>query len=99
MIAFIEGNYSNYDLSVSMVADKYNMNIVNLSKYFKKHYGIGMLDYIHKLRIEKAKLLIKDEKLSIKDVGEKVGYYNSAAFIRVFKKYEGITPGKHKEIS
>jgi len=26
-----------------------------------------------------------------------VGFYNSAAFIRVFKKYEGITPGKYKE--
>jgi two-component system, response regulator YesN len=94
---FIENDYCNPDLSVSMVAEEFNMSIVNLSKFFKKHSGIGMLDYIHQARIEKSKKLIRDEKLSVKEIAEKVGYYNSAAFIRVFKKYEGITPGKHKE--
>jgi YesN/AraC family two-component response regulator len=97
IINFIDINISNVDLSVSMIADNFNISIVNLSKFFKKNTGIGMLDYINKLRIEKAKMIIKVEDLSIKEIGERVGYYNSAAFIRVFKKYEGITPGKHKE--
>jgi two-component system, response regulator YesN len=94
---FIENNYCNPDLSVSMVAEEFNMSIVTLSKFFKKHSRTGMLDYIHQIRIEKSKIFIRDGKLSVKEIAEKVGYYNSAAFIRVFKKYEGITPGKHKE--
>lgn len=97
IIKFIENNYCNPDLSVSMVAEEFNMSIVTLSKFFKKHSGTGMLDYIHQIRIEKSKRFIRDGKLSVKEIAEKVGYYNSAAFIRVFKKYEGITPGKHKE--
>lgn len=97
IIVFIESNYQDPILNVSMTADKFNMGIVSLSKLFKKYSGIGMLDYINKLRIKNAKQLIKDKNLSIKEIGEKVGFYNSAAFIRVFKKYEGTTPGKYKE--
>jgi len=97
IINFIDNNYQDPNLSVTMTADKFNMGIVSLSKMFKKYLGMGMLDYINKLRIKRAKELTNDGKLSIKEIGEMVGFYNSAAFIRVFKKYEGITPGKYKE--
>jgi AraC-like DNA-binding protein len=95
----IRREYANPELSVSMIAEKLGMSVVNLSKFFKKHSGVGMLDYIHKLRIEKAKIFINSSDMTIREIGEKVGYYNSAAFIRVFKKYEGITPKRHKGIS
>jgi len=95
IVSFIESNYENPNLSVSMVADEIGVSDVHLTRVFKKETGSGVLEYIHRVRIEKAKELMKQKNISIKDVAEKVGYYNSVAFIRVFKKYEGITPGKY----
>jgi len=96
IIKYIDTQYYDIDLNVSKIADHFQMNLSHLSKFFKKQTGQGLLDYINKVRIEKAKEILKEEVLSIKDVSAKVGFYNSNAFIRVFKKYEGVTPGKYR---
>jgi two-component system, response regulator YesN len=96
---FVEENYNNPDLSVSMIADKLQLSEVYLSRAFKNHTNSGLLEYIHKVRIERAKEIMLTENVNVKEVAERVGYYNSVALIRVFKKYEGVTPGKYIEMS
>ncbi|NLL71813.1 MAG: AraC family transcriptional regulator [Epulopiscium sp.] len=94
----IHSHLEDPNLSVSMIADTLGVSVSYVSRYFKKNVGMGALDYIHMQRIEKAKGLLKSEDINISEVAEKVGYINSLSLIRVFKKYEGITPGKYKEI-
>ena len=98
MMQYIEEVYQDINLNVSMIADKFELTIPYLSRFFKKQTGTGLLDYIHKIRITKAKELINEEDLSIKEIAKRVGYINSDALIRVFKKLEGITPGKYKKM-
>jgi YesN/AraC family two-component response regulator len=98
VINYIEKNHDNQNLSVSFIAEIFEVNETYLSRYFKKKTDMGLLEYIHKVRIEKAKLYMKEQKFSVKQIAEKVGFYNSVAFIRVFKKYEGITPGKYMKL-
>lgn len=93
---FIFENYSDKVLNVSMLGDKFNMTPTYLSKLFKNYTGKSLLDFINMVRIEKAKELLEQEELTVAQVAEMVGFSNSNAFIRVFKKYEGITPGKYK---
>lgn len=95
IINYIEENYSNVNLSVSMIAENFNITEAHISRLFKKQTGWGVLEYIHRARIEKAKQLLILQEISIKEISEKVGFYNDVAFIRVFKKYEGVTPGKY----
>ena len=57
-----------------------------------------MLDRINKVRIEKSKQLLKGKEQSVGDAAYGVGFNDINAFIRVFKKVEGITPGKYKEM-
>jgi YesN/AraC family two-component response regulator len=59
--------------------------------------GIGPLEYLQLLRIEKAKKLLMDNSKSLKEIMEKVGFVNEVSLIRVFKKYEGITPGLYRK--
>ena len=99
IIDFIDKNYSNMDLNVSMIADQYNVSVAYLSKFFKKSVGEGLLFYIHKVRTEKAKKLLEETDYNVKEIAEMVGYYNSDSFIRTFKKYMGVTPGKYKELA
>lgn len=96
-IRFIEANYNDPNLNVLMIANHLKISEVYLSRAFKKQSGTGLLEFIHKIRIEKAKQLMKNKKLNVKDVAEQTGYYNSTAFIRMFKKFEGITPGKYMD--
>ena len=95
---YIEKNYYDCNLSVSAIASRFGMNPAYFSKYFKEHTGEGVLYTINRMRLERAKVLLNDKSANVKGVSRKVGFYNSIGFIRTFKKYEGITPGKYREI-
>ncbi len=69
-----------------------------LSKAFKAEIGKGFQEYLTGLRMEKAKDLIMNYKVPIKDVGEMVGYVDQSHFYKTFKKYFGMTPGEMKPV-
>lgn len=93
---FIKQHYQDKNLSVGMISEKEGIEISQLSKKFKKEKGINIIDYIHMVRIKSSKELLCNETLTIKQIAELCGYVNSDAFIRAFKRYEGVTPGKYK---
>jgi AraC-like DNA-binding protein len=99
IIRFVETSYANVELNISMIGDKFQMTPSYVSKIFSEKSGEGLLDYINRVRSERAKIFLKEKNMSINDISGKVGFNNSASFIRVFKKIEGITPGKYREMS
>lgn len=92
--AYIAENYHDPDLGVAGIAETFSMNASYLSRSFKKQEGVNLLDHIHGVRIEKAKEYL-EKGYSVKDVAEMTGYLGSLSMIRVFKRYEGVTPGKY----
>ena len=89
--------YNNPDISLTLIADKFNLSISYLSRFFKENAGINFNDYVQKLRIESAKQIFRQsDNILVEDVAVKVGYNNSSSLIRAFKKYEGITPGEYR---
>lgn len=94
---YIIQNYMNYNLNISNIAEHLDMNATYLSRKFKEQTGENLLDYINRIRISKAKDLLKNPKLSINRIAELVGYVNGNTFIRSFKRYEGITPGNYRK--
>ena len=101
MIQFIDGQLSDPDLSVEQVAEAMNRSVSYVSKVFRNAFGEGMLNYINRRRIQKAKLMIEasDGKCGISEIGAAVGCVNPNTFIRLFKKYTGMTPGKYREMT
>ncbi|MFE5321394.1 AraC family transcriptional regulator [Paenibacillus sp. NPDC056579] len=95
--AYIEEHYHDANLNISMIGEHMDMKATYVSKLFKDQTGGGLLEFINKVRIEKAKSMIVEQKKSVTDVAALVGFNDPNAFIRTFKKYEGITPGKYKE--
>jgi two-component system, response regulator YesN len=94
---YVYNNYDNKNLSVAMIAENMNISASYLTRYFKKQTGITVIELIQQTRILKAKDLIENQNdLNISEIADKTGFYNSIALIRVFKKREGITPGKYK---
>lgn len=95
ILEYIETNYSDTNLSGTLLAEKLNMNSAYMGRVFKQHMGYSLPDYIHHVRIGKCKKLLQ-KGVSVKEAAELTGYVDSKALIRVFKKIEGITPGQFK---
>lgn len=78
--------------------------IVDLSKeylcqLFKKINGFSIIDYITDVRLAQAKtLLIQDRDEKIKNISRLCGYEDVSYFGMVFKKKEGMTPAKFREL-
>jgi len=93
---YIGSHFHENDLSIISISNDIGLSVSYLSRAYKRYKKIGLLDYIHKVRLEKAKELLKMD-ICIKDIAQQVGYLDSKALIRAFRRYEGITPGKYKE--
>lgn len=96
---YIDEHYQDSNLNVNTIGERFELKGSYISKLFKDQTGEGLLDYITKVRIQQAKRMISYKQDSISDIANYVGYNEVATFIRVFKKYEGITPGKFKEMN
>lgn len=92
--AYIDAHYADNSLTVTSVAEHFDISVPYLSREFKRIIGSNMLDYIQKLRVSQAKKLLKD--YPVKDVAQQTGFWDVQTFVRVFKKYEGITPREYK---
>jgi AraC-like DNA-binding protein len=93
---YIGGNFRNPDINISITGLHFNMSPFYLSRIFKEETGVGLLEYINALRIEEGKKLLTRGQ-SIVKTAELTGFRDSNAFIRVFKKLTGLTPGQYKE--
>jgi YesN/AraC family two-component response regulator len=99
VVPFIENNYQDINLSVAQIAEQFDVHPAYISKTFKDTTGDGLLEFIHRTRVEKAKLLMQENRnTGLEEISTLVGFSNYRSFSRVFKKYEGITPGKYKDI-
>ncbi|WP_240417666.1 AraC family transcriptional regulator [Paenibacillus periandrae] len=96
IIKFVKENYADANLNISMIGDSFQMKPTYVSKLFKDHSGEGLLDYINKIRIEKAKTLLREGNIPLQEVANLSGFNDLNTFMRLFKKFEGITPGQYK---
>jgi AraC-like DNA-binding protein len=93
---FIDEHYHDNNLGLAMIADHLGLNPIYISSFFKKYSGENMTDYITRVRVEHAKKLLA-QPYTVQEIAERVGYANNIVLTRVFKKLEGITPGKYRE--
>ncbi|WP_135551940.1 helix-turn-helix domain-containing protein [Paenibacillus cymbidii] len=97
IVELIDRTYMNVNLNISLIGDHFDMKPAYLSKLFKDHTGEGLLDHINRTRIAHAKRLMAASHRNVNELYAEVGFNDVNAFIRMFKKYEGITPGKFRE--
>lgn len=96
-IGFIESNYMQ-ELSIDDVAASVFLSSGYLSIIFKEETGYTILEYLTRVRMEKAgELLRSHSEWKVKDVAEQLGYNNVQSFIRFFKKYYGQTPAAYRK--
>lgn len=95
-VEYINKNYDK-DINLSMVSNFVSLNYSYFSQIFKEYTGESFVNYIKKIRIEKAKELLKDSPYKVYEIGEKVGYEDTKQFTKIFRKIVGISPKEYRE--
>ena len=85
------------DISLDKIAEMLNLNRNYISKIVKEITGYNFTDYVNGKRIALAKKLLRERGKTINDIAAEVGFNYSYYFIRIFKSFEGITPGQYRE--
>ncbi|MDR2096625.1 MAG: helix-turn-helix transcriptional regulator [Treponema sp.] len=96
--AYIDENFRNPDLNISITALHFDLTPAYLSGIFQQDTGLNLLEYINTRRIEESKKLLEQGR-SINKTAELSGFRGSSTFIRIFRKITGITPGQYKDIN
>lgn len=89
----------NYDsrLSVADIARRFGYHPAYLTSIFKKATGYTVLEYIHRQRIRAAaNLLLTPPRLTLSKISEMVGFHDEKYFMKLFRRYEGMTPTAYR---
>ncbi|WP_462409531.1 response regulator transcription factor [Neobacillus sp. Marseille-QA0830] len=85
------------NLTIEKIAKIIHLNPTYFCECFKNQTGETVLDYVTRLRLEKAKALLLSTNLKIYDISRDVGYTDTKYFSKLFKKYFGEVPSKFKD--
>ena len=96
MLAILAKEYADPNLGLAQLAGRVSVSASYLCRFFKDQTGNNFADYLNRLRLEHAKRMLREGSSTIGEVAVSVGYLSANTFIRIFKKYEGITPGQFR---
>ena len=94
-IAIVEKNISNVEFSTEQFASEMNMSRSNLHLKLKAITGKSAIDFIHKIRFNRACQLLKEGKYTVSEISFMVGYNTPSYFAARFKKYMGCLPTEY----
>lgn len=84
------------NIQLSGLAEKFFCSTAHLSKLFKRYIGMNYIEYVRKLRINKAKELLKRTNKTIEEISNEVGWESSKRFRDAFKEFEGVSPNEYR---
>lgn len=94
---FVQKHFEDENMSMTHIGEYFEMAPSYLSRRFKEEYGEALPDYIAKLRVERAKKLMRIQEYTLSTIAGMSGFSNVRTFNRVFKKYENITPTEYRK--
>lgn len=94
---YITKYYMN-DISISLLAEQYDLTPNYLSTLFHQRAGCKFIDYLTEVRITNAKrFLVQNVTASVQDIAVMVGYNSSRHFSALFQKLTGVTPSAYRK--
>lgn len=86
------------DLSLAAVAKHVNYSPGYLSVIFKQELNTSFSNYVMQFRICRAKLLLTQYDATLQSIADQIGFHDTSYFVKVFKKYVGLTPNDYRKI-
>lgn len=99
ILKYIAKHISDPLLGAPMVCDEFNMSTTYFSRIFKEDLGVNFSVYLQTLRITKAKKLLLESDMNLSTIAQEVGYISSQNLLRLFKRYEGMSPSSYRQMA
>lgn len=96
-VEYMQNNIGTTDITNQTLAEKSNISVVYFRKLFKECYGVSPGQYMLKIKIDKAKQLLKTGALTVTEISAKCGYSNVYHFCEIFKRKTGMTPTEYRK--
>lgn len=86
------------EISLTIISQNLHMNKNYMGEIFKKKTGISFLDYMTRVKMERAKKLLRESEARSYEISDKLGYKDSEYFSKLFKKYSGVSPIEYRKL-
>ena len=96
VMQYVKANY-NQKISLDDIARHVYLSRSYLSSIFKEETGKSLFSYINEVRIEKSKIFLLDDSVSLVDISSMCGFEDQSYFTKVFKKATGLSPKKYRD--
>ncbi|MGL4335788.1 MAG: AraC family transcriptional regulator [Turicibacter sp.] len=94
IMTYLENNL-DIDLKFEEVCKYTNLSQTHIKVLFKEKVGTGVMEYYKSLKVEKAKLMIREDNYNFTQIADKLGYHSIHTFSRNFKKATNMTPSEY----
>ncbi len=91
-------NHYHEQITLEEVSNEVGLSAGYFSVLFKKETGEGFAKFLISVRIEQAKILLRETNLSISEICKKVGYNDQKHFVSTFEKASGVKPGTYRKL-
>jgi len=98
ILRFVAENYCSRTFCLESLADRFELSLSHLSRFFKEQTGRTFTEHVNGLRMEEMKRRLRDTETPVKEIVEVVGYADAANCIRTFRRKEGVTPGRYRAL-
>jgi two-component system response regulator YesN len=98
MKLYLHEHYAEH-ITLQFMAERLNLNSNYLSELFKKESGVGFIEYLNTIRINKAKSLLLESDATVETISSQVGFVSASHFSRIFKKMVGQTISEFRATS
>ncbi|WP_168118674.1 AraC family transcriptional regulator [Paenibacillus sp. HB172176] len=85
------------DITAQKLGETINFHPVYIARCMKREFGCSPVDYLMRIRIEQAKLLLLQTDLTIMRIAEEVGFNRASYFASCFAKHEGLSPRAYRQ--
>lgn len=97
ILTYLHEHYLDSDFSVKYMASYFDTSVSNLSHFFKKNMGESISSYVDRIKLDKAKQLLRESDMKVGEIADFLQYGSSTGFAIMFKKYENMTPKEYRE--
>ncbi|OBZ17091.1 AraC family transcriptional regulator [Bacillus sp. FJAT-26390] len=95
IISIINHRYAE-PITLESLSESLNYSVPHLSSYFKSRTGLSPIDYLIKIRMDKAAELLLETDATLKEIAAGVGYQDPYYLGRLFKKHNGLSPSHYR---
>lgn len=95
IFAYVRENFHR-PITLEDASKLIDMNPFSFSKYFKKYSSEGFIEYLNKVRIDKARYLLRETEFQIQDIARQCGFMGISNFNKQFRREEGLSPRSYR---